>query len=286
MAANGKTYKLEQETQDKLQAITDEMGLTWDATFSMLADLYAQQKATEALPGRKTEITEVQSLLNRLSGAFTHAWEINADTDERIKMEYSQRMATQEEAIAALKTKAEDADAEAKQARDKLAAASKNLAAAKKQVSDLQSMLDKTKAAADAAAEASAKAIADKDKLNDYMQQQLSSLTNKAAASDELEKKVTSLQEELATNSDKIKQLTSDLSRANETINALKEKMTELKGRYDERMDVAAQKASNELHEAVLKEREAAAAKLDELREKYASRLLELTKPANSSDSL
>ena len=36
MAAGGKTYKLEQATQEKLQAISDEMGLTWDGTFSAL----------------------------------------------------------------------------------------------------------------------------------------------------------------------------------------------------------------------------------------------------------
>ena len=281
MAASGKTYKLEQETQDKLQSICEETGLTWDATFRTLADLYAQQKAAEALPGRKTEITEVQSLLKRLSEAFTHSWEINADTDERIRMEYSQRMATQEEAINSLNEKTAAAEAAAKMAKDDLGVANKELESLRKQNVDLQTELDRTQSAATEAAKASAEALADKVKLNEYMQQQMAGMKEKVDSVAELESQISAMKEELSTAADKRKSLSDDLERANREIEDLKakldeqkDKMTELKGRYDERMDLAAQKAANDLRDAVLKEREASAAKLDALREKYASEIL------------
>lgn len=285
MAASGKTYKLEQETQDKLQRICEETGLTWDATFRTLADLYAQQKAAEALPGRKTEITEVQSLLKRLSEAFTHSWEINADTDERIKMEYSQRMTTQEEAIKSLNEKTAAAEAAANVAKNDLSAANKELESLQKQNIGLQTELDKTKSAAAAAAKASAEALADKDKLNEYMQQQMAGMKEKVDSVAELESQISAMKGELSKAADKEKSLSDDLDRANREIADLraklveqKDKMTELKGRYDERMELAAQKAANDLRDAVLKEREASAEKLDTLREKYASELLHTEK--------
>ena len=285
MAASGKTYKLEQETQDKLQRICEETGLTWDATFRTLADLYAQQKAAEALPGRKTEITEVQSLLKRLSEAFTHSWEINADTDERIKMEYSQRMTTQEEAIKSLNEKTAAAEAAANVAKNDLSAANKELESLQKQNIGLQTELDKTKSAAAAAAKASAEALADKDKLNEYMQQQMAGMKEKVDSVAELESQISAMKGELSKAADKEKSLSDDLDRANREIADLraklveqKDKMTELKGRYDERMELAAQKAANDLRDAVLKEREASAEKLDTLREKYASERLQTEK--------
>ena len=47
-----KTYKLEPETIQHLQKICEELELTWDGTFTTLANLYAQQKALGTLPER------------------------------------------------------------------------------------------------------------------------------------------------------------------------------------------------------------------------------------------
>lgn len=277
MAAGGKTYKLEQATQEKLQAISDEMGLTWDGTFSALADLYAQQKAIDALPGRKTEINEVQSLLNRLSEAFTHSWQVNADTDERIRMEYAQRMATQEEAIAALKEKAETAEATAKALNEQTAAAEAELKEYRSQNIMLQNDLQKIKADAIASAEANAKALADKEKLNQYITDQLNNMKEKVAAADEMKAKIAKMQEELSKLQGELNTTTEKLHHAQREVKDQKDRQTELKGRYEERMELAQQKAANDLRDAVLKAKEEAAAKLDELREKHTAELARLT---------
>ena len=270
MAAGGKTYKLEQETQEKLQAISEEMGLTWDGTFSALADLYAQQKAIDALPGRKTEITEVQSLLNRLSEAFTHSWQINADTDERIRQEYAQRMAAQDDAIAALKEKAEKAEATAKTAKEQAAEAEKTAKEYQSRNITLENTLQKTTADAAASAEASAKALEDKEKRNQYITDQLNRMKEEAAAVNDLKAKIAELQEELSGTTDK-------LHHAQHEVKDLKEKQTELKGRYEERMELASQKAANDLRDAVLQAKEEAAAKLEQVREQHAAELARIT---------
>ena len=83
--ANVKTYKMEPETSEKLQKICEELNLTWDGTFQTLANLYMQQKAIGALPERGMEVKEFQSLLNRVSEAFTYALTVNADAEERKK---------------------------------------------------------------------------------------------------------------------------------------------------------------------------------------------------------
>lgn len=277
MAAGGKTYKLEQETQEKLQAISEEMGLTWDGTFSALADLYAQQKAIDALPGRKTEITEVQSLLNRLSEAFTHSWQINADTDERIRQEYAQRMAAQDDAIAALKEKTEKAEATAKTAKEQAAEAEKIAKEYQSRNITLENALQKTTADAAASAEASAKALEDKEKLNQYITDQLNRMKEEAAAVDDFKAKVAELQEEAKRLKEELSETTDKLHHAQHEIKDLKEKQTELKGRYEERMELASQKAANDLRDAVLQAKEEAAAKLEQVRGQHAAELARIT---------
>ena len=99
--ANVKTYKMEPETSEKLQKICEELNLTWDGTFQTLANLYMQQKAIGALPERGMEVKEFQSLLNRVSEAFTYALTVNADAEERIRQEFAKKCAAQQQVLAA-----------------------------------------------------------------------------------------------------------------------------------------------------------------------------------------
>ena len=70
---------------------------------------------------------------------------------------------------------------------------------------------------------------------------------------------------------------TDKLHHAQREVKELKDKQTELKGRYEERMELAQQKAANDLRDAVLQAKEEAAAKMDELREKHATELARIT---------
>ena len=114
--ANVKTYKMEPETSEKLQKICEELNLTWDGTFQTLANLYMQQKAIGALPERGMEVKEFQSLLNRVSEAFTYALTVNADAEERIRQEFAKKFASQQQDLAAEKTRADLAAKAAKEA--------------------------------------------------------------------------------------------------------------------------------------------------------------------------
>ena len=97
--ANVKTYKMEPETSEKLQKICEELHLTWDGTFQTLANLYAQQKAVGKLPERGMEVKEFQSLLNRVSEAFTYALTVNADAEDRIRQEFAQKFSAQQQEL-------------------------------------------------------------------------------------------------------------------------------------------------------------------------------------------
>ena len=102
-------------------------------------------------------------------------------------------------------------------------------------------------------------------------------MKEKVAAADEMKAKIAKMQEELAKLQGELNATTDKLHHAQREVKELKDKQTELKGRYEERMELAQQKAANDLRDAVLQAKEEAAAKMDELREKHATELARIT---------
>lgn len=203
--ANVKTYKMEPETSEKLQKICEELNLTWDGTFQTLANLYMQQKAIGALPERGMEVKEFQSLLNRVSEAFTYALTVNADAEERIRQEFNKKFAEQQQALAKEEMRAETA---AKAAKEKALEAEEQANQAKSLREEMEKLtreLGHVKEAARLAAKAQAEALADKERLNALQAQQLDNLKqevkacrDEAAAAKEIRDKADGLQRSLA----------------------------------------------------------------------------------------
>ena len=148
-----KTFKLDQDTIDQLQTIIDATGLTWDGAFSMLASQYTAQQAAQAT-GRQTEMQDFTTLLSKISEAYASALAINANTDERIRTEYSHRLAASEEAVASLKEKLAAAKDKADNAADELKAAK----------AEAETLTTKADEAAEQAAKAN-DALSDKETL-------------------------------------------------------------------------------------------------------------------------
>ena len=202
--ANVKTYKMEPETSEKLQKICEELNLTWDGTFQTLANLYMQQKAIGALPERGMEVKEFQSLLNRVSEAFTYALTVNADAEERIRQEFTKKFAAQQQELAAEKTRAEMAAKRAKEAELRAQEQQGQAKTLREELEKLTRELGHVKEEARLAAKAQADSLADKERLNALQAQQLAALKQEveacrdaAAAAKEIQEKADGLQRSL-----------------------------------------------------------------------------------------
>ncbi|MFV0637269.1 hypothetical protein [Mitsuokella sp.] len=282
--ANVKTYKMEPETSAKLQKICEELNLTWDGTFQTLANLYAQQKAAGALPERGMEVKEFQSLLNRVSEAFTYALTVNADAEERIRQEFAKKFAAQQQALQEAQNKAERAEKERRDIELRKKEAESQAAAFRQQLEKVTREADHAAENARIAAQSQADALADKDRLNNLQAQQLKNLTAEkekwqaeAAKAADLQDACDGLRRELDAARQAKKQAENDIDKMKR---ALREKEQELKARTDaleeqylheKRMLMA--KAENERQSAVLKVKSEYAARIESLQEKYMAQL-------------
>ena len=249
MAAISKTFKLDQKTIDELQGILDATGLTWDGTFALLASQYQAQTAASSV-GRAKEMQEFTTLLSKVSEAYASALAINADTDARIRAEYDARITSYETTLAALK--------------DELAAAEVSVKAAQDQARDAER--DAKVAKAEAAA--STKRAEDAESKTDALQ---SALNDKAALNEGLATQLTASQKHAVELAEQVKAAD---ARAEAKLEALRKAHTQeierLKGRFEERAEIAAGKAQNNLAAAVLKAKQDADAKMDAFRDEIA----------------
>lgn len=254
MATVAKTFKLDQETIEKLQGVIDATGLTWDGAFAMLASQYTAQQAAQAT-GRETEMQDFTMLLSKISEAYSTALAINANTDERIRAEYSHRLTASEEAVASLKEKLSAANDKANVAADELKVAK----------AEAESMAAKADEAAEQAAKAN-DALNDKETLitmlkaeSANLKQQIEQLSKQAKLGDEAEAQ----RKRAEAAEDEVQKLKEQLAEANGKNN-------EIKGRYDEKLEIAAAKAENEKNAAVLAAKAEAAKEMDALRARLA----------------
>ena len=125
MTANDKVFSVrtDDETLKKLETLADESGMRKADLLPVLIDCYAREQAKGALPNRSTEIDNVRSLLAQIDHAYLVSLELAANADARIREEYAARLATNEQAVASLREKADKASSEAKEAKDALASA-------------------------------------------------------------------------------------------------------------------------------------------------------------------
>lgn len=282
--ANVKTYKMEPETSEKLQKICEELNLTWDGTFQTLANLYMQQKAIGALPERGMEVKEFQSLLNRVSEAFTYALTVNADAEERIRQEFAKKFAAQQQDLAAEKTRADLAEKAAKEAELRAKEQEGQAKTLREQMEKLTRDLSHAEEDARLAAKAQADSLADKERLNALQAQQIAALTKENEACREqaaAAKEVQAQADELHRSLEAAEQARGQAEAQVEKLRrALEEKEQEMKARtnaleeqYTHEKRMLLMKAENERQSAVLTVKSEYAARIESLQEKYMEKL-------------
>ena len=265
MAATGKTFKVEPETVERLQAISNELGMTWDETFNELAGHYMQSQAAKA-QGREAEVGQFRSLLNQLSDAYTQSLQLYANVEETTRQKFEARIASAEQSVASLKEAADAAKAEAKDAQDRINAVKKERDDLSDELSRLKDALEAATASADADAEKHESALEEMRQLNTLLKEKNETLTQKVEASEaelaaavELETTAKEAKEEAkkeAARADaaeaEVPRLTAELAAAQEKAKA---DFQELKGRYEEKLDAQKDRLENEKETAVLDER-------------------------------
>ena len=270
--ANVKTYKMEPETSEKLQKICEELNLTWDGTFQTLANLYMQQKAIGALPERGIEVKEFQSLLNRVSEAFTYALTVNADAEERIRQEFTKKFAAQQQELAAEKTRAEMAAKRAKEAELRAQEQQGQAKTLREELEKLTRELGHVKEA-------------DKERLNALQAQQLAALKQEveacrdaAAAAKEIQEKADGLQRSLMAAEHAKEQAEKQVAELRAALDdreqQMKARTDALEAQYTQEKHMLLLKAENERQSAVLAVKAEYAARIESLQEKYMAKYM------------
>ena len=283
--ANVKTYKMEPETSEKLQKICEELNLTWDGTFQTLANLYMQQKAIGALPERGMEVKEFQSLLNRVSEAFTYALTVNADAEERIRQEFTKKFAAQQQDLAAEKTRAEMAAKRAKEAELRAQEQQGQAKTLREELEKLTRELGHVKEEARLAAKAQADSLADKERLNALQAQQLAALKQEveacrdaAAAAKEIQEKADGLQRSLMAAEHAKEQAEKQVAELRAALDdreqQMKARTDALEAQYTQEKHMLLLKAENERQSAVLAVKAEYAARIESLQEKYMAKYM------------
>lgn len=141
MAAVAKTFKIDEDVLQRLEAICKESGLTWSGTIAQLVAQYKAQEAAASV-GRVTEMETYTTMVTKLQEAYAGSLEFAAQTEDRLRNEFAGRFTTQETAIAALKGKLEDARTDAAAAAAQAKEATERAAAAEKEATTATSRAD------------------------------------------------------------------------------------------------------------------------------------------------
>ena len=243
-----------------------------------------QQKAIGALPERGMEVKEFQSLLNRVSEAFTYALTVNADAEERIRQEFAKKFAAQQQDLAAEKTRADLAAKAAKEAELRAKEQEGQAKTLREQMEKLMRDLSHAKEDARLAAKAQADSLADKERLNALQAQKIAALTKENEACREqaaAAKKVQAKADELHRSLEAAEQARRKAEAQVEKLRkALDEKEQEMKARtdaleeqYTHEKRMLLMKAENERQSAVLTVKSEYAARIESLQEKYMEKL-------------
>lgn len=123
--ANDKVFsaRADEETIERLNELAEQTGMKKTEVLPALLNAWEANRVREALPGRTTEIDNFHNLLQQLKKAYTGSLELNVNAENRIRDEYSARIASNEEAVQALRAQLDKAKTEAAEAKEKAAAA-------------------------------------------------------------------------------------------------------------------------------------------------------------------
>lgn len=271
-----KAFRADEETIESLDAWAEEKGLRNNEVLPAL--IRAAQMAEERgkLTGRRTEIDNFTSLLSQLEAAYIASLNLASNADERIRNEFAAQLERQDKTISNLQEQLAEAKQQSANAKKELAE--------QKEANDALITAEAEARKAEATAQAQVQKSEEQAAKAQNTADELTSLTTSQA------KEIAELKQEMATLNDLKKQLAdsqAELAKANGNIAKLEDKQKDLKakldaakqeaqaeaerirGRYEEKLEVATERAANDKQAAVLAAKEEAQKKIEEITEKY-----------------
>lgn len=86
----GTNFRLNQEDADQFRIFCESKGWNQAQGFNHLMTFLELDRSKEAIPERKTEISDFEQHANAMVSAFLHSLELNQNAEERIRMEFNQ----------------------------------------------------------------------------------------------------------------------------------------------------------------------------------------------------
>ena len=143
------SYRIDSETQGKIQKIAQELGLNQQGTLQKLVESFELQKGKQAItdPGKKELIDTFDFYTTKLNTAFTGIVESLQEAEEKAKMEVASSLAAKEtqiielhQKVVTLKQDKEDAVQKAKDYADELESIRKSNTSLEAMLKDKESL--------------------------------------------------------------------------------------------------------------------------------------------------
>ena len=271
-----KAFRADEETIESLDSWAEAKGLRNNEILPAL--IRAAQMAEEKgkLTGRSTEIDNFSSLLSQLEAAYVASLNLASNADERIKNEFAAQLERQDKTISNLQEQLAEAKQQAAAAKAELAEqkdANNALITAEAEARKAEAT---AKAQVEKSEEQAAKAQNTADELTSLTTSQakeIAELKKELASLDALKKQLADSQAELAKAKGNISRLDENQKDLKAKLDAAKQEAKaeaeRIRGRYDEKLEVAAERAANEKQAAVLAAKEEAQKKIEAITEKY-----------------
>lgn len=246
-----RTFRITEETAEKLKAICADVGNQNTALESLIA-AYETQNAAAVISDRQTDIADYNNHIQALQAAFLHSLEITENTENRIRAEFQQQLESKDSTIISLQESLKRAESDVQAADERAAAAQMNAQAETEQqsaiIADLQTRLENANQKAEEQAEtirADKGIISDKERIISSLQTELDTARKAADSVPELTTRAMNAETSLAAAQREIENL-------NQMLAAEKEKA-------EQAATLAAERAEIALQKAVLAEQKAAA---------------------------
>ncbi len=268
-----KSYKLHEDTETKLQELMDELkktdpSATWETCFAAMIRAYKGQAAAQAA-GRTEEAADFHALLSRIEESYNSILAGIVSAKERAEAQAQSEIENIKKKMEA----AEAASSAAREIEEENKALKKEIEDAKKRAEEAAAERDETRGINKRLISEIEKAEAELDGIED--------IKKKAASIDAAAETIKALQEETKIKDSKIEEYE---KRLQDEEAKYKELASELKGRYNEKLETQAAAAANEAKEARLDEREKLMKEMDAMRAEFALKLAEVAAATKQQD--
>lgn len=249
------SYRIDAETQAKIQKIAQELGMNQQGTLQKLVEAFDLQRERQSItdPGKKELIDSFNFYSTKMIAAFTSVVQALQEADEKAEAKVINKLESKDMTIAGLQEQKAAAEQAKTEAEERQKAAEEELKKLKEELSSLHEEHDQAIADYEEKLEEKNKTIYQSEKMQQLLQQEVDRLEEGASVVNAQKDEIAKLKADLETKEELLK--ASQKERAND--------------------DLQHKRALMDLEEKYRKEKQAT---IDEYQEKYKNLLEKLEK--------